>query len=406
MAELEVIKHRGCVHVIKGSKERELKDGTIKPATQDRQCCKAIEDGDFFCKQHKDNGNLGINYDYLKLSVVRKAIMKNDVDLPEDLYWQKEIPYDTRQLAIKQLIGAYSSSIALKRKGHVKDFDVKFISKKNPHKWFNVDKGALNLKTMTIFKTRLKENAKLIMSKRDVKKLKNLQLIERDITVVCRKPDQWYISFHVINKPDTSVPIFENAFLDPGERQFMTFYSPDGVCGYFGKNYRDEVLLSTLQNHDKLMALSQSKTLRSKTRANLRNKCFKLRTKVKNIVADLHNKTAHWLCNMFQNIFLPDFKVHNMVSKHGHLHSKVVRNMLSLSHNKFRIKMLDFGLRRGRDIVLFDESFTTKVCDICGVINNIGSSKTYSCQNCNHKADRDLHSGRCQCIKVLTQSCS
>jgi hypothetical protein len=61
---------------------------------------------------------------------IRKAIIVSDSELTEENLWQKEVPYDTRQLAIDQILAAYKSCFALKNKGYIEQFDVKFKSKK------------------------------------------------------------------------------------------------------------------------------------------------------------------------------------------------------------------------------------------------------------------------------------
>ena len=65
----------------------------------EKQCCEKTDN--FLCskhKKHKLKWNLPSHID------LRKMVMKNNLELSEDEQWQKEIPYDTRQLSLKSLI--------------------------------------------------------------------------------------------------------------------------------------------------------------------------------------------------------------------------------------------------------------------------------------------------------------
>ena len=41
-----------------------------------------------------------------------------------------------------------------------------------------------------------------------------------------------------------------------------------------------------------------------------------------------------------------------------------------------------------------NESYTSKTCTHCGCINDVGSSKVYSCKSCNLVIDRDVNGAR------------
>ena len=73
----------------------------------------------------------------LSLINLRKKVMVSDKDLQLQDQWQKDIPYDTRQLAIKQLITSYKSSLALKKKGLIQSFDVAFLKKEEPETYLS-----------------------------------------------------------------------------------------------------------------------------------------------------------------------------------------------------------------------------------------------------------------------------
>jgi hypothetical protein len=92
--------------------------------------------------------------------------MKNNNELTENdpEYWLKNIPYDTRQLAIKSALSSIKSSLELLKNKRIKFFKHKFKCKKNKKQVFYIDHRAL--KNLNLFPILLKENSKLIVEKR------------------------------------------------------------------------------------------------------------------------------------------------------------------------------------------------------------------------------------------------
>ena len=77
----------------------------------------------------------------------------NDKDLPTDMLWLKEIPYDTRQLVIKDFIAAYKAAITNLRRGNHEYFSMKYKSRKNLSQIFHIDKRAIK-PDLLLFKKR------------------------------------------------------------------------------------------------------------------------------------------------------------------------------------------------------------------------------------------------------------
>lgn len=119
---------------------------------KNERCKNNVIENNFFCDKHKNNK---IKWTLpLTLPTLRPLVMKSDKDLSEDESWQKEVPYDTRQLVFKDLIGNYKSCITSKKRGNIDKFNIRFKSKKSPNQVFFVCKKAL--KDFNIFKRRLK----------------------------------------------------------------------------------------------------------------------------------------------------------------------------------------------------------------------------------------------------------
>jgi putative transposase len=60
----------------------------------------------------------------------------------------------------------------------------------------------------------------------------------------------------------------------------------------------------------------------------------------------------------------------------------------------FKIKLLHrFSGLDGQDVVIQDESYTSKTCGLCNTIN-LGAAKRYLCDKCGYDVDRDVNGAR------------
>ena len=389
LSELKLLAENGCAQFFQsGSRKGE-------------QCCGPLEN-EFFCSKHLKDP-MGFKYDFMSLPSLRKAVLVANKDLAQCDIWQKKIPYDTRQLAIKSLIGCYESQFALKKIGLAPRVFVGFRNRKAPRQTFHVDSRAFNLSQLTIFKQILKEKAKLRIRKRDRKKI---PAECADLTILWTKTGKWYICIPCPAKPQVAEPLCEpknkSVFLDPGGRTFQTFYSPDGVCGKLGASYYKNNLLPLLKRVDALT--SAAKHTGGNTMRNMRNRCCTLRTKVRNMVDDLHRKTCKFLCDSFSTIFIPPFQTQRMAAREGRqINNASVRALMTLAHYRFRKQLEDYASRRGVSVYVVSEAYTTITCGFCGQQNDVGASKIFRCAGCGLVADRDYAAARNICLRTATQ---
>ena len=128
--------------------------------------------------------------------------------------------------------------------------------------------------------------------------------------------------------------------------------------------------------------------MKSRTRRNIRKRQSLLTTKIKDIVTDLHWKSADFLCKNFETIVLPKFEVKQM-------NRKTTRRMLILSHYKFKEKLRYKCKQYNRNLIEVNESYTSKTCGQCGKIKvNLGGNKVYKCKGCKLECDRDYNGAR------------
>jgi putative transposase len=76
----------------------------------------------------------------------------------------------------------------------------------------------------------------------------------------------------------------------------------------------------------------------------------------------------------------------------GNIKEITKRRLLKLSHYRFREYLKLNSLKYGNTINEIDEYMTSKTCHNCkNIKRDLGSNKTYNCDNCNIKLDRDIN---------------
>jgi putative transposase len=395
--ELEDTSAMGCAHVTEGD--------------EPHRCCAAVKDGAaaegwsdrYFCALHTGQG-LGVKASYGGHSIwssitMRNAVLQSDKDLGPELAWQKEIPYDTRQGAIRKFKAAMSSFFK-RRQAHPETEPPGFLSKRSRgDSIFTANVKALKFKDgrLALFASRLKGCIRV--ANKDKKRLtKHLSVgKECDIEVARTVNGKWYLVLPRKATIEAAKPQYGDAFLDPGGRTFQTLYSPDGICGKIGDEfYLDESVKGKLLRADALMSVAaklKDEGYVGRKRKGVLRRAQALRTKVHDIVRDLHRKTCRFLCDNFRAVFVPEFKAPEMTKVGDRtINSKAVRNLMTFAHSEFRNKLIEYGSRRGTRVYIVSEAWTTKTCTGCGHVMDVGSSKTVACEKCGLRLDRD-HAG-------------
>ena len=315
-------------------------------------------------------------------------IANKDLDDNHKEAWLKNIPYDTRQLSLKNALSSIKSSIQLLKNKNIQYFNHKFKSKKDKKQTFYIDHRAL--KNLNLFPSLLKKDKKLKVKKK-YKKYENY--IPSSDSIILKDGKNYYLLF---TKEKEKINITEKKnniiSLDPGIKKFQSFYDTNGYVGEFGNIELKKKLFKTEKKIDKLMSIS---TKQKKLR--LRNKCYKLRTKAKNIISDFHWKLSSFLCKNYKVILLPIFKSKKMRKNLDNISNRVLN---LYSHYKFKERMIYQSNKYNCQLIIVDESYTTKTCGCCGMINNfIGNSNIFWCSSCKIELERDYQAARNILIK-------
>lgn len=196
--------------------------------------------------------------------------------------------------------------------------------------------------------------------------------------------------------------------LDPGVRTFMTSYDPIGESIDFAKHdighiYRLCHWLDDLQSRWDTKGIGHHKRWR------MRKAGARMRTRIRNLVDDLHCKLAKYLCERYHVVLLPKFETQGMVRRgKRRIRSKTVRAMLTWSHFRFKTRLVN----KAREypwcrVVIVSEAYTSKTCGRCGVIHDkLGGNKVFKCPSCGLVCDRDKHAARNILLRYLTTTMS
>ena len=161
--------------------------------------------------------------------------------------------------------------------------------------------------------------------------------------------------------------------LDPGIRTFNTFFSETsfGELG-IGANLKIQKLCFKL---DKLVSKIAKAKCKQKKRMKLA--ATRLRGKIKNFVDELHKKSARFLVDNFDIILLPTFETSQMACKaKRRIRSKSVRQMLTLSHYKFKQFLKHKAFENSKVVLDVNEAYTSKTVSWTGeIIHKLGGTK-------------------------------
>jgi len=295
--------------------------------------------------------------------------------------WAFDCPQRIREHAISDAISAVKNA---KKKFKKDGFqDVGFRSRKDVTQRFGFDK--VSLSNSYVFGN--KKNKGEFYATEPI-------LTELEGTEIIKENGRFYLiipSKIAIKTPDNQR--FDCVSLDPGIRTFQTIFSPQvqGKIGNsdFNRIYRLCICMDGL--------ISKRSSVGCKARKNIKKAIERMRWKIKDLIDELHKKTASFLVTNFDNILIPTFETSKMVTK---LRSKTARNMLTFAHYRFKMFLKCKAEEYSCKVHEVNEAYTSKTCSYCGKISNIGSKKIMNC-SCGVKEDRDINGARGIFLRAL-----
>ena len=202
---------------------------------------------------------------------------------------------------------------------------------------------------------------------------------------------RYFLCVSYVERKKTREPSGRIVALDPGVRDFLTFFSEDSF-GWLGQQCINRIQ-RLCQHCDNL--LSRATREKRPLRRALRKAANRIKVKIRNLIDELHKKIAHFLVTNFDIILLPTFETKQM-SKRGarKLRKKSVRQMLTLSHYRFKVFLKKKAKEYGVQVIDVCEAYTSKTVSWTGeIVANLGGSKVIKASE-GHRMDRDLNGAR------------
>jgi len=298
-----------------------------------------------------------------------------------NLHNNSTINRHTGDYSVKLCVEMYKSLYSNYKNGNIKHFNVKDMNNNRRRfnltlepTYFNKKKNAFCFKILDLMKSdkqfnSLKINHNVILQYDNIKK-------------------EHYLLIPVDYNNKTHVYREEKCGIDIGVRTFMTVYSKN-KCVEIGKNICNQIdyynkKLDKLKSDNQLNKLKENKYQKTK---------IKYQDKINNKTKDMHKKVSNYLLKNYETINIGKVSIKNMVSNlKGNIKEITKRRLLKLSHYKFREYLKLNTKKYGNTINEIDEYMTSKRCHNCkNIKQDLGSNKTYKCENCKIKLDRDIN---------------
>lgn len=300
----------------------------------------------------------------------------------------KSVPYQIKSIAIKDACKAVSNAKKkFKNGGGISK--VKFRSRKYPIQSCYIPKSAVSDKG--IYYTILGE---VILKESLPQSFGDCRLVKA------------YGDYYLTVPEDVSRQQSDNqgrvVALDPGIRTFITFFS-EFSFGEIGTSANIQIQKLCFRL-DKL--ISKIAKAKCKPKRRLKFAASRLRGKIKNLVDELHKKTARFLVDNFDIILLPTFETSQMSKKaKRRIRSKSVRQMLTLSHYRFKQFLKHKAFENSKTVIDVNEAYTSKTISWTGeIIHNLGGAKFIKSPTDGRVMPRDWNGARGIFLRALVDT--
>jgi putative transposase len=325
--------------------------------------------------EHLNNKEIKADWIKIKLWLLKT--------LPE---WCKEVPFQVKGIAVKDAcVAVKNAKIKYKKTGIFNK--VKFKSIKNISESIFITKSAI--KKDGIYSTIL---GKLNYSEPLPENILDSRLVFQN--------GQYFICINYsTNKSNVNNCNNRVVSLDPGVRTFQTFFS-ENSCGKIGLYSINKIQRLCYYLDDLVGRTSKTK---GKKKRRMKKAIANMRVKIKNLISELHNKTIKFLFDNFDIVLLPTFETSNMVKRGKRkIRSKTARQMLTLSHYRFKERIINKAKELNKIVIIVNEVYTSKTVSWSGEIKNIGSSKIIKSQGV--IMDRDYNGARGIMLRALVDT--
>ncbi len=338
------------------------------------------------------------------LKFLRQRVINNrDSQLVKDNPWTRELISDIRAEAMHEALKGYVINLKMLQDKKIKHFELHYRKKKCKSESITLRKLWLDLSKKNVVSIkwpieRTKPQKKLPPMKFFVPNgaSNNIQ-ISHSCKLHRTNMNEYYLLVPVTVEPKTVDTQDRHTLricsLDPGVRTFQTIYDATAnKVTYVGR--QDIQRIRRLgYRYDKLQ--SQQSKEKSRMRYRLKRVMRRINKRIRNLVDEMHKQLAKYLVTNYDLIMLPLFSVKQMTVKIGrNINSTTARGMITLSHFRFKQRLIDKARQFRKKIAIVDESYTTKTCSSCGHMRKIKNAKTYKCLYCKQSFERDANGAK------------
>jgi transposase len=311
--------------------------------------------------------------------------------------WEFNTPKDIRAGAVFEFSTNIRTNIKKVQSGLISNFKMNFKSKKDKSSKIILPKTCINIndKGVQFFPTYM--NSRIKINQRTKKSLlkKKIDIVQHDSSLIFNGYD-FFLLIPFEKKVKFKSRNNKIIALDPGTRTFQTGYSS---TEYVEANLNKKKCRKYEKKIKKLQSLQDRKVKKIR-----KNKLRLLYDKIKNHVNDLHWRTITFLRKHYNDVLIPIFESQKMVCGTP-LNKKTKHDLLQLSHYTFKQRLIEKSKEyRNFRVYVVNESYTTKTCTNCGNLKDVGGSKTYKCDKCPYKGDRDVNASRNIFLKYCSLS--
>ena len=309
-----------------------------------------------------------------------------------DMDYVKETPAVIKAIAVKDAYTSWRTNCK-KAKKNGTPFSLKFKSKKDKIQSCGIPKTAIS--TLGIYYTKSG-----IMKFSETDWFANSEI--SDSRLVCDH-GRWFIS--IPRKISTQLPSETQGgavAVDPGIRNFGTYFSTDGRFGWVGQR-AFEIILKLNIRIDKIKSVI-AKTEDKLYKFRLRRAIDRMYHKIRDLVDELHWKFINFLTKEFSIVIFPPFNVSEMVKKSGRkIRKVVVRSMMALRFYEFKERLKNKCKERHVLFIEQNEAWTSKTNSFNGeVMTNLGGKESFLYQGL--KINRDVNGSRNILLRAMRDS--
>ena len=309
-----------------------------------------------------------------------------------DMGYIKEVPYQIKKISVKDAYTAWRTNCKKAKKSGT-PFSLKFKSRKDKVQSCYIPKKAVS--TLGLYYTK---SGILKFSETDW--FANSEI--SDCRLICDH-GRWFLS---IPKKITTQRVSETqggaVAVDPGIRNFGTYFSTDGRFGWVGQRAFERILKLNLRidKMRSIIATTEDKLYKFR----LRRAIDKMYHKIQDLVDELHWKFINFLTKEFSIVIFPPFNVSDMVkTQNRKIRKVIVRSMMALRFNEFKERLKNKCKERHVLFIEQNEAWTSKTNSFNGeVMANLGGREFFNYQGL--RINRDVNGSRNILLRAMRDS--